>query len=695
MLIVLISVVVYHGALSPSAEFTYDDDAIVKDSRRLNVRNWDDVHKLVWGKYWGDAYRSERLWRPVPLLTFAADRTLFGRGPAGFHRTNVGLHALASLFVLFLLRRLLVARRLALAGALLFAAHPIHAEAVTGIVGRTEVLALLGAVGGSVLHLRARQSTSVFRQLFLMAGAALCFLLGFCSKEIALTAPFILVLFEQVAPRPRSNFGRVRRAVSFSAPYLLYFLVVAGYFGLRWYALTRGLNVGDEAALFPTQKAQTLGALPFSDRFLVATLTLRDSLGALIAPTTTSAVYGLPYDWEAGPSWSKPGVWLAVALHGTLLVAGSWCLRRRRPQVVRALGLGVWGFYLAMGPVSNLIPIGVIRADRLLYTPSLYVCLSLAAALGLLDRAATRSGVRAPVLLPLLGVLLFGFTLRLGENVTAWSSDVALWETSLTHFKHAASVESGRCNLALGKYKLNDPRLELDAQRHFEAAIVGFAPPERWSKYAAEARWGLAMTVMNQDPPRAHRILAEAHEIDPASRSVAFGGARLHLLDAERTKDPALQRRSLRLAEQSARAGVRFASTDYDLWLLLGTILTRLDGRGAEAEAAFNRAVERNDYPWQALLNRGRLRFGAKDLVGALDDYRAVTSLLEPALLGQTLSDEMRSYLPDALLHQTVLALESGGDEEAGRCLGLLQAYFPTHPGLAKLEEELRRRQGQ
>jgi tetratricopeptide (TPR) repeat protein len=348
-----------------------------------------------------------------------------------------------------------------------------------------------------------------------------------------------------------------------------------------------------------------------------------------------------------------------------------------------------------MGPVSNLIPIGVVRADRLLYTPSLYVCVAVAAALGLLERAATRSGVRTPLLLPLLGVLVFGFTLRLGENVSAWSTDVNLWETSLSHFNDAASLESGRCNLALGKYKLNDPALELEAQAHFEAAIVGLAPPERWAKYAAEARWGLAMTLMSRAPDRARQLLATAHTIDPGSRSVALGRARLHLMDAERTEDLALRRRWLHLAEQSARAGVRFASTDYDLWLLLGTVLTHLEKRDAEAEAAFNRAVERSDFPWQALMNRGRLRFGVRDFVGALSDYREVTALLEPALRSGQLTNEMRTLLPDVLLRQTVLALETGARQEAEHCHRLLRSYFPTHPGLAKLEDELRRRRDQ
>ncbi|KAG5874500.1 hypothetical protein JTB14_027731 [Gonioctena quinquepunctata] len=67
---------------------------------------------------------------------------LFGLKPLWFHLTNVLLHAAAC--ILFTRVCLCVAGLkppfAAMAG-LLFAAHPIHTEAVTGIVGRADVLA--------------------------------------------------------------------------------------------------------------------------------------------------------------------------------------------------------------------------------------------------------------------------------------------------------------------------------------------------------------------------------------------------------------------------------------------------------------------------------------------------------------------------------------------------------------------------
>jgi hypothetical protein len=212
-LLVLCAVGLYHGALGlwRPTEFTYDDVPIVAQNLRLDVGSWEDAKQLVVSKYWGDSYAAERLWRPVPLATLAVDRSLHGDDPDGYRWTNVALHALIACLVWALLRKLLRARLPALAGALLFAAHPIHAESVAGVVGRSELLALAFSLGGILLHLRGRAGRPGS-----YPAASLCFLLGFLCKEIALTGPFLLIVVEVAARGPlrrSSGMRRLARAV--------------------------------------------------------------------------------------------------------------------------------------------------------------------------------------------------------------------------------------------------------------------------------------------------------------------------------------------------------------------------------------------------------------------------------------------------------------------------------------------------
>ena len=86
-------------------------------------------------------YESHKSYRPITVLTFRANAALGGMAPWGFHVANAALHAcVCALFFLF--AEILFGSAVpALAAAALFAAHPVHAEAVANIVGRAEGLA--------------------------------------------------------------------------------------------------------------------------------------------------------------------------------------------------------------------------------------------------------------------------------------------------------------------------------------------------------------------------------------------------------------------------------------------------------------------------------------------------------------------------------------------------------------------------
>ncbi|KAL1479429.1 hypothetical protein MTO96_051847 [Rhipicephalus appendiculatus] len=64
-----------------------------------------------------------------------------GRQVRGYHIVNVALHCACSVLVAVIARRVMrIAALHACLAAMLFAAHPVHTEAVSSIVGRAEVL---------------------------------------------------------------------------------------------------------------------------------------------------------------------------------------------------------------------------------------------------------------------------------------------------------------------------------------------------------------------------------------------------------------------------------------------------------------------------------------------------------------------------------------------------------------------------
>ncbi|NWX83830.1 TMTC1 protein, partial [Nothoprocta pentlandii] len=78
------------------------------------------------------------------LFSYRLNILLAGMNPFYFHAVNVILHCLVTLVLMYTCDKAVFKDcRLAFVTALLFAVHPIHTEAVTGIVGRADVLACL------------------------------------------------------------------------------------------------------------------------------------------------------------------------------------------------------------------------------------------------------------------------------------------------------------------------------------------------------------------------------------------------------------------------------------------------------------------------------------------------------------------------------------------------------------------------
>src|SRR5207302_471445 len=105
--------------------------------------------------YWGDEF-----YRPLTIFSFAVDWTVSGGRAGWLHLMNALWHGVASVLVAVLLAQAL-SPAAAAAGGLVFALHPVHAEAVAGLVGRAELLAAVGMLGAVLCARRRRWTAAV------------------------------------------------------------------------------------------------------------------------------------------------------------------------------------------------------------------------------------------------------------------------------------------------------------------------------------------------------------------------------------------------------------------------------------------------------------------------------------------------------------------------------------------------------
>lgn len=97
---------------------------------------------ILYDDFWGTLLThsgSHKSFRPLCTFSFRINYVLGGLDPWGYHLFNVGLHCCVTALFTAFCRLLLGGGPWSLLAGLLFASHPIHTEAVAGVVGRADV----------------------------------------------------------------------------------------------------------------------------------------------------------------------------------------------------------------------------------------------------------------------------------------------------------------------------------------------------------------------------------------------------------------------------------------------------------------------------------------------------------------------------------------------------------------------------
>ena len=510
--------------------FTYDDLSIVRDNPRLESPS-GAVQILKVG-YWGE---TSDVYRPVVLLSFAVQRWIHGPSAPLLRAANVFLHALVVLLLLEWLLALGLARAPSVAAAALFAAMPIHVEAVTSLVGRAELLAAALALVSALAWLRATRGGTARGAWGVVSGVS--FALALLAKESAAALPAVIVLAELMSPWPpgealRGRWRRLGVAVGAGAA------ILAAVLGVR--LLVLGGVLRSPSAL-PTELTNSLSALPPGIRLLNAANLLWLYAAKCLVPLRLSADYSA---WALRPirELADPRLWLGVA--GWL--GGAWAaLRWRRTAPEAAFGFLL--FPVAFLPTSNVVfPIGTGFGERLAYLPSAGVALLAGAALVRAGSVAFRSApprLRDTLLPGALVLVLVPVTILRNRD---WRDDRTLYESTVKAQPQAAR---GHYLLAFDAYRRGELRA---SEEELRKAVDLYRPFQN--------AWDLLGEVLWRQRKHEEALAAQRTNVELFPRSpdalfyLAFWNARLGRVDEARAL--LLRGASLFPSEASFRRGL-------------------------------------------------------------------------------------------------------------------------------------------
>jgi tetratricopeptide (TPR) repeat protein len=412
-------------ALSFDAPFVLDDIP--------NIAENETIRDLTaWRRVLSPPAESGVGGRPVLNATFALNYAIGGLNVRGYHVLNTAIHALAALTLLSLIRRTLASPLLhgrwsapalfvATIISLLWALHPFQTASVTYVSQRAE--SLMGLFYLLVLYCVARGAAPGASRAWPAAAVVAC-LVGVGTKEVIVTAPVIVLLYD-----------RTFLAGSFRAAWhqrrLLYVALAAACIPLVFLMsdiANRGIGAGD--GVTPLSYALT------EFRVVVDYLKL--------------AAWPHPLVFDYGPIAPAPLASLACALLLAIIFIGVIFALIRQP----ALGfVGAW-FFVLLAPTSTIVPVTFQpMAENRVYLP--LAALATAAVIGVYARWPRRSAL----LLAVLTTACFALTVQ--RNVT-YCEPTRLWTETIAKRpdndralnEHALSLShSGRTTEAIAAFE--------------------------------------------------------------------------------------------------------------------------------------------------------------------------------------------------------------------------------------------------
>jgi tetratricopeptide (TPR) repeat protein len=431
--------------------------------------------------------------RPFTSFTFAINWWISGPQPDGFHWFNRLIHILICLGIFRVFQLLFPQRKfLALITSLFFAVHPIQTEAITYITGRADALALLLFIYSWLLFIRVRLSPSLLRWAYI--GSLFLYFFALLSKESAISWLGIALLTEF------SCFGHGDIRTTWRALrqnwiriYGGYVLVTCAYLALRFPIVREIIRVDVTPLDNPSAHVSTAA------RIMTALKILFLSIGQILWPFHLSADYSYN-EIQLITQWKSLGGITVLFLTLILLVLLAWSFRHA-PHFF----FGLAYFLITYSVVSNiLIPIGTIRADRLLYMPALGFCFLIATVLEPLEsRFKTKSGQR--LFYGGIAILLALLAMRTIERNRVWQDESTLYAQTVLDSPQSAKAHNnlgvqlfsrGDLEGAMAQYQLAEA-IKPDYPDLLSNTGTLLSREGRYSEAASYLRRAVAISPMN------------------------------------------------------------------------------------------------------------------------------------------------------------------------------------------------------
>jgi hypothetical protein len=340
-LLLMVAALTTFGPVAGNNFVHYDDQQEIVTNPDLNPPSFEKLN-------WNWTHTRLSLYMPMTYYVWGAIAAVAPPKPGQpldptlFHVVNLGLHTLCAVLVYWLILRLWNQAVPALAGAMVFAVHPLQTEAVAWASGMYTLLSCALGLGVMVIHVhlesprRGRGNPpqrgglseeparpAISRRLILLVQPICIFLylLALLTKPSAICLPIMIAVVDLLILQKPLRRTAIRAAVG----------------------ILIGLPIVYIARRF--QDVSSLPPCPIWTRPLIALDAIGFYLRKLVLPTHLLPDYGRTPGWALA---HPPQLVMSVIVGSCLLLAG-WLARRRVMWVSAAVGLFIAGILPYLG----------------------------------------------------------------------------------------------------------------------------------------------------------------------------------------------------------------------------------------------------------------------------------------------------------------------------------------------------------
>ena len=507
LLILLISIAIYSNTLKNG--FVYDDEFTIVNNTL--IKNFSNLSKLFTREYFISS--GEMSYRPVVTFTYFIDYALYGLKPYGYHLTNLILHAMNGV-ILYIFLTLCIAQssRLKAQGSklktttftfqsflnppllisLIFITHPVLTEAVNAISFREDLLCFLFFISALILYISHRSlliaHCSKFKAFSLQLSALshVLYLLALLSKEMAITFPLVILLYEWIYGKqpPQSPLTKEElNGVSgvFQSPLLkglrgLVPLNKGGFRGLLFnpyiigYVAITCFYLYLRFFLFHNPVEESLEVWSLYERLITIPYLILKYIILLIAPVSLSADYVItPINSPFSPTFIVSMVIVILLLFtiyklrqsnqintGALVspacaTADRWC--SGAPNIV----FGILFLLITLIPVYNIIPIANPFTERYLYLPITGFTIAIGSILHLIFNSSWLSSHRSSLIAHCsLLIILSLYSFAVIQRNKIWLDGYSLWSDTVKKSPSGFKPHNNLGNVYLDQGRINE-----------------------------------------------------------------------------------------------------------------------------------------------------------------------------------------------------------------------------------------------